>query len=86
MNNQEADELKRQVRFLRDTIGVTVLLVEHNMSVVMSVCDRVHVVDHGETIAEGPPEAIQKDPRVLAAYLGHDLEGRTSADAEAPSA
>jgi branched-chain amino acid transport system ATP-binding protein len=51
-------------------MGLTVVLVEHNMAVVMNVCERVHVVDHGETIAEGPPEAIKKDPAVLAAYLG----------------
>ena len=51
---------------------MTVLLVEHNMSVVMSVCERIHVVDHGETIADGPPSAIKNDPKVLAAYLGQE--------------
>jgi branched-chain amino acid transport system ATP-binding protein len=70
MNSQEAGELQRQIRFLRDEMGLTVVLVEHNMAVVMNVCERVHVVDHGETIAEGPPEAIKQDPAVLAAYLG----------------
>ncbi len=74
MNSQEAAELERQIRFLRDELGVTVLLVEHNMSVVMSVCERIHVVDHGETIAEGPPDAIKRDPRVLAAYLGQESD------------
>jgi branched-chain amino acid transport system ATP-binding protein len=72
MNSNEARELERQIRFLRDELGLTVLLVEHNMSVVMSVCDRIHVVDHGETIAEGPPEEIRNDPKVLAAYLGQE--------------
>ena len=72
MNSSEAVELERQIRLLRDELGVTIVLVEHNMSVVMSVCDRIHVVDHGETIAEGPPAEIKADPRVLAAYLGQE--------------
>ena len=74
MNSQEADALKRQIRVLRDDMGLTVLLVEHNMSVVMSVCDRIHVVDHGETIAEGAPQQIRNDPRVIAAYLGQESD------------
>jgi branched-chain amino acid transport system ATP-binding protein len=74
MNSQEAEELKRQIRFLRDELGLTVLLVEHNMSVVMGVCDRIHVVDHGETIAEGTPEEVRRHPRVLAAYLGQETD------------
>jgi len=93
MNSQEADALKRQIRFLRDEMGLTVLLVEHNMSVVMSVCDRIHVVDHGETIAEGAPEQIRNDPRVIAAYLGQEsdevaarLRGAPSANATKPEA
>jgi branched-chain amino acid transport system ATP-binding protein len=72
--SQRRLEIARQIRFLRDEMKVTVLLVEHNMSVVMSVCDRIHVVDHGETIAEGTPQQIQRDPRVLAAYLGQDSD------------
>ncbi len=74
MNSQEAGELERQIRFLRDQMGLTVVLVEHNMAVVMSVCEEVHVVDHGETIAHGAPERIKKDPAVLAAYLGKSTE------------
>jgi branched-chain amino acid transport system ATP-binding protein len=74
MNSQEARDLKQQIRFLRDQMGLTVVLVEHNMSVVLGVCDAVHVVDHGETIAEGAPEAIKRDPKVLAAYLGQEVE------------
>jgi branched-chain amino acid transport system ATP-binding protein len=72
MNSSEAQELERQIRFLRDQLGVTIVLVEHNMSVVMSVCERIHVVDHGVTIAEGTPAEIKVNPRVLAAYLGQE--------------
>jgi branched-chain amino acid transport system ATP-binding protein len=82
MNSVEAFELEKQMRYLRDELGVTVLLVEHNMSVVMSVCDRIHVVDHGETIAEGPPSEIKTHPRVLAAYLGEE-DGSAPAEASA---
>jgi branched-chain amino acid transport system ATP-binding protein len=74
MNSSEARELERQIRVLRDELGVTIVLVEHNMSVVMSVCERIHVVDHGETIAEGAPAEVREHPRVLAAYLGQDVE------------
>jgi branched-chain amino acid transport system ATP-binding protein len=85
MNSQEADALKRQIRFLRDEMGLTVLLVEHNMSVVMSVCERIHVVDHGETIAEGAPQDIRNDPRVIAAYLGQESDDGARRSSGAPS-
>lgn len=78
MNSQEAAELERQIRFLRDELGLTIVLVEHNMSVVMSVCERIHVVDHGETVCEGPPEEVKVHPRVLAAYLGEEAPEATS--------
>jgi branched-chain amino acid transport system ATP-binding protein len=81
MNSAEALELERQIRFLRDELGVTVVLVEHNMSVVMSVCERIHVVDHGETIAEGTPAEIRVHPRVLAAYLGQETSSEHPAEA-----
>jgi len=72
MNSQEAAELKRQILRLRDELGLTVVLVEHNMAVVMGVCDRIHVVDHGESIAEDTPDEIRVHPKVLAAYLGEE--------------
>jgi branched-chain amino acid transport system ATP-binding protein len=74
MNSTESRELERQIRKLRDQFGLTVVLVEHNMSVVMSVCETIHVVDHGETVTEGPPAKIQTHPGVLAAYLGQEFE------------
>ena len=79
MNSQEARELERQIRWLARERGVTVVLVEHNMSVVMSVCDRVHVLDHGETIANGTPAEVKTNPKVLAAYLGQEIEAAPEA-------
>jgi branched-chain amino acid transport system ATP-binding protein len=72
MNYGEAEGLKKQIRWLREEFKITVILVEHNMQVVMGVCEDIHVLDHGETIAHGPPEAIKKHPKVLAAYLGEE--------------
>jgi branched-chain amino acid transport system ATP-binding protein len=70
MNYGEAEGLKKQIRWLRERFKLTVVLVEHNMQVVMSVCEEIHVLDYGETIAHGRPEEIRQHPKVLAAYLG----------------
>lgn len=74
MNYGEAEGLKKQIRWLRDRFDLTVILVEHNMQVVMGVCEEIHVLDHGETIASGTPEEVRKNPKVLAAYLGEETE------------
>jgi branched-chain amino acid transport system ATP-binding protein len=69
MSAAEADDLMALIRRLRQD-GLTMLLVEHHIRVVMQVSDRVAVLNHGELIAEGPPDAVRRDPAVVAAYLG----------------
>ena len=72
MNPSEADDLMHLIRWTRDTFGVTILLIEHHMPVVMGICERITVLDHGARIAEGTPDEIRRDPVVIEAYLGTD--------------
>ena len=74
MNPEEGQRLVAMIRQIRDR-GVTVLLVEHHMRVVMAVCHRVIVIDHGVKIAEGPPADIARHPEVIRVYLGREVAG-----------
>ena len=72
-NPQESTELMRFIRHIRDEFDLTILLIEHDMKVVMGVCQYIWVLEYGQLIAEGDPDAIRNNPRVIEAYLGEDV-------------
>jgi branched-chain amino acid transport system ATP-binding protein len=73
MNPQEKQDLMETVKRIRDDHGITILVIEHDMRFVMNLCERIVVLDHGEEIAHGPPDAIRNDPKVISAYLGEPV-------------
>ena len=73
MNPAEKVELMALIRFIRDKFALAILLIEHDMKLVMSICERITVLDHGETIAVGTPDEIQRNQDVIEAYLGEPV-------------
>ena len=74
MNPQETKDLDDLIIWLRDNEDLSILLIEHDMKLVMSLSDRIHVVDYGKKIAEGTPEEVKSNPEVIKAYLGDESE------------
>ncbi len=74
MSEEEAAQLAATVRAIRERLACGILIIEHNMAVIMELCDRIQVLEHGRVIALGAPAAIARDPEVRRAYLGHDTD------------
>jgi ABC-type branched-chain amino acid transport systems, ATPase component len=73
MNPQETADLTQLIRKIQQDFGLTIVLIEHDMNLVMDVCERIYVLEYGQIIAEGVPEEIKNNPRVIEAYLGGEI-------------
>jgi branched-chain amino acid transport system ATP-binding protein len=75
MGPEEAEQLGETLRFLRDSLNLTILMIEHHVPLVVGLCDYVYVLNFGRLLAKGPPAEIQEHPEVIAAYLGGEVRG-----------
>ena len=80
MNPQETLELAEFIQYIKEKFHLTIFMIEHHMNLVMDISDRIYVIDFGKQIAEGTPEVIQNDERVIDAYLGVPEEDENGAE------